>query len=305
MKHEEQTKRGRPKGSKAIVNHLISGTSGGIGLAIVGHPFDTLKTFYQTQHGQLNENKLKLKHKTSISPFKNSKLRIPKLYNGENLLHMVYRGLAPPLLMSTAMCAITLGTYGVLHDDYNVNPVIAGSFAGFTAAILLNPFQLMKVQFQLGNHYLNESVSRKLPFGRGVKWVVSQFKEHGMFTIWKRGIWITCARDVVGRGIYFGTYDYLKTKFNMKMNSIWLSSWLAGGTTGIITWSIMLPLDTIKSNIQAIPFHKDPPSILQVIRSTSISRMYAGFFPAILRSFPANAVSLLCYEYTSRYLLQH
>jgi len=54
-------------------------------------------------------------------------------------------------------------------------------------------------------------------------------------------------------GLYFMTYDCVKRYFNAQDKTTSLSTGktlLAGGLTGIINWTLVLPLDVVKSRIQ-------------------------------------------------------
>jgi len=52
-------------------------------------------------------------------------------------------------------------------------------------------------------------------------------------------------------GIYFGTYDYFMSFFREKGKVSKLGSLLSGGLAGVATWSVMYPVDYIKTRIQS------------------------------------------------------
>ena len=70
-------------------------------------------------------------------------------------------------------------------------------------------------------------------------------------------------RDGPGFAVYFSAFGYLKTKLRVSdidrdrnyngLSDIQVAmrKFLAGGLTGMITWTFAFPLDTVKTNMQA------------------------------------------------------
>jgi len=78
---------------------------------------------------------------------------------------------------------------------------------------------------------------------------------------------------------------------------------LAGGMAGIMNWLAVYPLDLFKSKIQTDVYglySAGLKGIVEAFRETKAAAgwqgLYRGLTPALLRSFPANAVCFLGYE---------
>jgi solute carrier family 25 carnitine/acylcarnitine transporter 20/29 len=88
----------------------------------------------------------------------------------------------------------------------------------------------------------------------------------------------------------------------------WISSALAGGLTGALTWLIIYPFDVIKTHIQTMPL--DTP--IQDRRITTVTRtiiersgwqhLFRGLTVTCLRAFPVNGIIFPVYEYSLMHL---
>jgi solute carrier family 25 carnitine/acylcarnitine transporter 20/29 len=88
----------------------------------------------------------------------------------------------------------------------------------------------------------------------------------------------------------------------------WLSSALAGGLTGALTWAMIYPFDVIKTHIQTMPL--DTP--LQERRIVTVTRrlversgwqhLFRGLTVTCLRAFPVNGIIFPVYEYALMHL---
>lgn len=92
-------------------------------------------------------------------------------------------------------------------------------------------------------------------------------------------------------------------------NHAWISSALAGGTTGALTWAMVYPFDVIKTQIQTMPLDPDDPSkrkIAAVTRSLiekyGWQKLFRGLTVTCLRAFPVNGIIFPVYEYTLMYV---
>ena len=67
-----------------------------------------------------------------------------------------------------------------------------------------------------------------------------------------KGLTPTILREMIGCGTYFTSYEVLTAYFtpqNEARPGI-LGLLLSGGLTGVITWTVMFPIDVVKSRIQ-------------------------------------------------------
>lgn len=132
--------------------------------------------------------------------------------------------------------------------------------------------------------------------------VVKDIGVSGLF----KGSGATVAREMVGLGSYFVTYEYLKRTLTPQGRDSppALLMFVAGGLTGMVTWTVNLPFDVIKSRIQADK--KRQLKWLEVAKSTyqqgGIRLFYKGWSAAMLRAFPVHSCTLLTYELTMKVL---
>jgi solute carrier family 25 carnitine/acylcarnitine transporter 20/29 len=75
---------------------------------------------------------------------------------------------------------------------------------------------------------------------------------------------------------------------------------ISGGLAGMLGWGAVMPFDGPKSIIQASwnrsAFGHFAPVMAKVYAERGLSGLYAGFGPAMIRAFPANAALFLGYE---------
>jgi solute carrier family 25 (mitochondrial carnitine/acylcarnitine transporter), member 20/29 len=62
-------------------------------------------------------------------------------------------------------------------------------------------------------------------------------------------------------------------------------------------WTLVFPVDTIKSSLQASETRTSLPAVVKQIHAKGgIAGFFPGIGPALLRSFPANAATFLGVE---------
>lgn len=128
------------------------------------------------------------------------------------------------------------------------------------------------------------------------------YKETGMKGL-LRGMEMTLLRDGIGSALYFGTFELLKDKYLRDNNCTELPigpNLLYGGLSGWAMWSVVMPVDTIKSKIQVAPEGVSTKDVLREIRAdvakNGIKTVYRGVGVVLARAFPANAACFLGYE---------
>ena len=126
-----------------------------------------------------------------------------------------------------------------------------------------------------------------------------------------RGAMIMGMRDIPALSMYILSYEimYQEAKkrtphLSKKMDCIY--SLTAGGLAGVLSWVTTMPLDTIKSKIQAQAASSNRISILGCVRDTyrtlGISGLYRGLSIASIRAFPVNGVTFMVYSQVLHYL---
>ncbi|KAJ2387158.1 mitochondrial ornithine carrier protein, partial [Coemansia sp. RSA 2603] len=129
-----------------------------------------------------------------------------------------------------------------------------------------------------------------------------------------RGISPTVARETLGVGFWFGTYEMVcrllmrngaRSKDALGPGSIIL----AGGCAGIAYNATSYPIDVVKSMIQTEGVRAKGKAqmgvvatAMQVYKTGGVPAFYRGLGITLMRAFPANAAMFMTYEYLSRLL---
>jgi len=131
------------------------------------------------------------------------------------------------------------------------------------------------------------------------------FSEGGMG--FYRGFGATVLREVPSVGIYFSVYKSVREYINIFerhrnpsfQSPSTLSTLLAGGSAGAVSWAIIYPFDVIKTNAQI--GSGDRPTTWQMgvtlYRRYGVRVFYRGLGTTMLRAFPVNASTFYFYEH--------
>ncbi|KAF7594350.1 hypothetical protein BBP40_009585 [Aspergillus hancockii] len=236
------------------------------------------------------------------------------------------RGAAAPILGYGALNAILFVAYNrslVLLDSSVTNPTnplgvalykiwLAGAAGGVASWTVSSPTEFIKCRAQLDTR---SGVS---------SWTVAK---DIVKTLGWRGLYfgggITCARDSIGYGFYFWTYEYCKRLMSSDDNDAQktaLKVLLCGGVAGVATWASVYPLDMIKTRLQAQALRirpEDQPLTLprddgralnsfqlakETYRTEGLKAFYRGLGVCSVRAFIVNAVQWTSYEWLMSYL---
>lgn len=266
---------------------FLAGWAGGLGILVVGHPFDTVKTLLQNApKGQ----------------YKNTADCVRQVVRKEGPGGL-YKGVTAPMAGIGTVFAIYFLTYDSAermvrkYKGYApgtnlsmLDVMICGGSTGTFGSLILGPAELMKIHQQTAAQKgLDGS------FGAVAKGL---WKEGGprAFT---RGLSSTMMRDVPGSMAWFGAYEATKNYLCVDPKKPTVTqSLIAGGMGGLGMWSFALPLDAVKTRVQAtrgesISFAKGASRVFQ---DHGIKGFYRGIVPALLRAFPANAACFAAKE---------
>lgn len=282
---------------------FLCGGVGGICLVLVGHPFDTIKVRLQTMEvvaGKPPQYKGMLDCASQIVRTEGSK--------------GLYKGMAGPLAGVAPMYALCFMGYGVgkkiFCDDEaceTLKPIhllqlgLAGGFSTFFTTPILGPAERLKTVLQVQNN----------PAYMGVRYdgyarlITGLYKAGGIRDIC-RGSVITCARDGVGAGFSFATYEYFKRMWTPKgeKGPSLVATIGAGGLAGCANWTAALPMDVVRNKMHVAP--QGQSGAVQVAREIlakeGIKGFAKGYVPLMTRAFPAQAVCFLGFETASKIL---
>ncbi|XP_052768864.1 mitochondrial 2-oxodicarboxylate carrier-like [Mya arenaria] len=287
----------------AAMQFVAGGCAGFVEVSIM-HPLDLIKTRFQIQRGPGDPH-----HYTSLADC------FRKIYRTEGFLAF-YKGILPPLLAETPKRATKFFTFeryknvlaysGYLPQSWVF--ALAGLGSGLTEAVVINPFEVIKVKLQAERNQFKEQKStyatareilRKHGFGsQGLgKGMTSTLGRHGVFNM-----------------VYFGFYHNIKGIIpeNEDPTLEILRRFTIGVMSGILGSVINIPFDVAKSRIQGpqpvpgeIKYRKCFATIATVYREEGFFALYKGLLPKILRLGPGGAIMFLVYEHVFDWLNVH
>ncbi|KAJ6126666.1 hypothetical protein N7523_002278 [Penicillium sp. IBT 18751x] len=281
--------------------------SGALGI-IIGNPLDVVKV------------RLQAGNSSNASPGPN----LTRLERASSLV----RGAAAPILGYGALNAILFVAYnrslisldGSITDPTKPDGValykiwLAGAAGGLASWTISSPTELIKCRAQLNNRPEISS------------WTVAKdiYRSRGWRGLYYGGA-ITCARDSIGYGFYFWSYELCKRWMltpDESSHEAALKVLLCGGIAGIVTWGSVFPLDMIKTRLQAQTMHEhsstdasEARSLLrprrtlntfqlarEVYRAEGVRAFYRGLGICSIRAFIVNAVQWAAYEWLMKSL---
>ncbi|KAI9338494.1 mitochondrial carrier domain-containing protein [Obelidium mucronatum] len=184
---------------------------------------------------------------------------------------------------------------------------LSGSASGIANSVLSGPIEHVRSRLQIqARSGAAGAYAGPIDFFKRV------YSQYGLAGIYK-GQGITLVREFGGYGIYFMTYEALmqrqmKIQKTQKRGDVpgWMQC-LFGAASGYALWTVMYPIDAIKSRIQTDSFEvKDRKykGIVDCVRKTlatqGVMGFYRGFVTTMLRAGPVNGFTFMAYEATMR-----
>ncbi|KAJ2349392.1 mitochondrial ornithine carrier protein, partial [Coemansia sp. RSA 2618] len=303
------------------IEDLAYGSLSGMMGKFVEYPFDTVKVRLQTSESQVFSGTLDcLKQTWQHEGFQG-----------------FYRGLTSPLLGAMAENAIAFYAYNRIQSAIRTMSkdstaelslpqlFVSGALSGSICAFVISPVELVKCKLQVENVQGYSSSggmqASTTKFKGPISVVTHLLKTQGIGGLYK-GILPTVARETLGVGFWFGTYELVcqqLLKLQNRDGSAQLtksdlgpaSIILAGGCAGIGYNITSYPIDVVKSFIQTDDVRAASPQagkqrtgIVSTIKTVysrgGIPAFYRGLGITLVRAFPANAAMFMTYEYLTR-----
>jgi len=306
--------------------NLIAGSIGGMFGVIVGHPFDTLRVRLQ------NSDKGLFKSATDCF------MKTVHTEGASGLYKGIIPPLFATTLIKASMFASHMFFLKLqlnpnqLSEPSLINHFISGLGVGVVNSLLSTPIDRAKIILQVQdiknsipaknaikskhlNYRHHNYMHRKIlfhltnPLCKHVSpnffnGTLDVFNKIGLVGMYK-GYTATLGREMLGSATYFSTYEILnrlrKNFVDLESQSQtfkFCSSLLTGGLTGTVMWTVMIPIDTIKSKVQAQTLDKKGTmeTMKQLYASGGIQAFYRGWRPAVARAIPAHAAVIATYE---------
>lgn len=280
---------------------FAGGFAGSIGI-FVGFPFDSIKVKLQAHP---------TKYGTAMDCFRQSVK--------EEGFRGLYNGCLPPIVLQGMINSLLFfGESSTMHLlEPNLKPgemckghnaVIAGCAGGLLQCVLLVPSDVIKCTMQA--HEVNPKIPNTVPENAFVstwKCMKEIYRTEGVRGFYK-GFGATVLRECPSIGLYFFSYKTMKESFR-KIEGTEVPSTksilISGGVAGAVSWTVVYPMDVIKTNMQITPVeeakNKDG-KITGVSMTKYLYRKYGwrtffrGIGTTVLRAFPVNASTFFVYE---------
>ncbi|KAG5326470.1 ODC protein, partial [Acromyrmex heyeri] len=305
---------------EAVIQIGAGGSAGFIEVCIM-HPMDLVKTRFQLQVKTTKSDPLYytgiLCIKTFIVSLCINYINIiigirdcmTKMYKTEGL-PAFWKGILPPILVETPKRAVKFFTFEqykqfFLFGASAPTPLTfscAGFFAGVTEAILVNPFEMVKVKLQSNRKHIKESPSTFVV----TKEIISKygFGLNGL----NKGLSATIMRNAIFNSFYFGFYHSVKGYISVRKEP-WLeflSKVAIGFVSGTVASCLNIPFDVAKSRIQGSQDgtqYKGTLNTMHIIyKREGFRALYKGLVPKVLRLGPGGAIMLVVYDYMHVFL---
>ncbi|CCG21122.1 Ymc1 inner mitochondrial membrane transporter [Candida orthopsilosis Co 90-125] len=282
-----------------VAKDLFAGTMGGIAQVLVGQPFDCVKVRLQSAPEGAYSGALDV---------------IKQLIKNEGFAGF-YKGTLTPLVGVGACVSVQFSVNEFMKRYYdqklNGKPLSllqffnCGAVAGFANGFLTSPIEHIRIRLQ------TQTAGNKI-FHGPIDCFKKIYQIDGLRGIYK-GLGPTLARESVGLGIYFATYEALVAedlKIHPGLTRADIKPWklcLYGGLSGYTLWMSIYPVDVIKSKLQTDALkgakYKNSLSVIRdIFHKQGIRGFYKGFLPTILRAAPANGATFAVFEITMRLL---
>nr|XP_033808053.1 mitochondrial 2-oxodicarboxylate carrier isoform X1 [Geotrypetes seraphini]XP_033808054.1 mitochondrial 2-oxodicarboxylate carrier isoform X1 [Geotrypetes seraphini]XP_033808055.1 mitochondrial 2-oxodicarboxylate carrier isoform X1 [Geotrypetes seraphini]XP_033808056.1 mitochondrial 2-oxodicarboxylate carrier isoform X1 [Geotrypetes seraphini]XP_033808058.1 mitochondrial 2-oxodicarboxylate carrier isoform X1 [Geotrypetes seraphini] len=282
---------------------VLAGGSAGLVEICLMHPLDVVKTRFQIQRGKMDPTS----YKSLGDCFRT-------IYRTEGLFGF-YKGILPPILAETPKRAVKFFTFEQYKKLLRFTSLpaglalaVAGLGSGLTEAVVVNPFEVIKVSLQANRNAFAEqpttyAQARKIIKAEGV----------GLRGL-NKGLTATLGRHGVFNMVYFGFYFNVKNVVPVSKDPVFefLRKFGIGLASGTIASVINIPFDVAKSRIQGpqpepgvIKYRSCFKTMATIYQEEGFFALYKGLVPKIMRLGPGGAVMLLVYEYAYGWLQKH
>lgn len=167
-------------------------------------------------------------------------------------------------------------------------PFAGGFTAGVIAAVLGCPFSVVKVQMQ---------ASRKDVYRHTLQAALDVWRLRGLLGFY-RGLGASLIMSVPSTTFYLGVYGALRERLPQ---SKWNTA-LAGVAASLSMWTCLLPLDNVRTVIQAKSFRTEAPvggwgaQLAEIVRARGVLGLWAGWTAVVIRAPLVSACAMLAYE---------
>ncbi len=183
-----------------------------------------------------------------------------KIISSSYSIKSLYLGFTPSLIQSSFLTGTAFYTNNYLYE-LTQNKILSSFYTGLLGCLVICPLEDLKIKRQM-SHPIN-------------RFSLSQFNSSYKY------LHLVSLREIPAITVYFSSYRYFKEQQ--------INIGLAGGISGVLSWLITYPIDTIKSRMQS--------NLCSSIReSFRIGNLYHGLGYCLFRAFIVNGASFYTYE---------
>jgi len=275
--------------TRDVSRDIFSATIGSVFCCYTGQPLDTIKVRMQTN---------------------------PNMYKGvlhggrkivvEEGVSALWKGAVPTAMGMALENAMAFGVNEALKRAFPDNsstdpnhktdifrPFLMGTITGCCSALVLLPSEVVKAKTQVVVGSMEGSSSYEV--------YRKMIQTHGMKSLFC-GLDSQLMRDSSFYAFFFGSYELNRYLFKTYVPSMpdELNYFLSGGFAGMFGWTVAMPFDVPKTNVQSRYDTKVVgsyfPELFRIGRERGIKGLYDGLQPTLIRAFPANAALFLGVE---------
>ena len=179
----------------------------------------------------------------------------------------LYNGLMPSLIQNSILTGASFHVNNYFFNLTNNNNLLSSLYTGILGCFVICPLEQIKI-----NKQVNISSNRNLS-----STIVHSFKH----------FYLVSLREVPAITIYFSSYRYFKEQQ--------INYFISGGFSGVLSWLITYPIDTVKSRLQS-------NMCQSLMESIKMGNLYSGLSFCLIRAFIVNGASFFMYEKCISYL---
>jgi hypothetical protein len=185
-----------------------------------------------------------------------------------------------------------------------LHSVFAGCIGGLLQCVALVPTEVIKCRLQASIG--TPSFSSTTPWAQTIQCARDVYGEAGICGFY-RGLGATALREAPSISVYFFSYKSLRDRLThlqgLREANI-TAILLSGGMAGALSWAVVYPADVLKTYAQTNNPHgfSLPRLAQEIVRQHGPRVFFRGLGATVLRAFPVNASTFVCYEKIKDYL---
>lgn len=259
--------------------YLMANVVGGLSTVAVGHPLELVKTHLQTSDG---------KYTGPVDCLR-------KIY-GQGGVRALYSGVTASVCSKIGVIVLMYGSFqstqrALIDRQFSLmlSTFGAGCVSGLMVSLVYGPMDLIRIRMQTQHP---QDPQRYLSVSDCARRIILQ---EGPLSL-LRGFGATVARTVPQLSSYYCFLEVGRIKGG-------LDPFVAGGIAGMACWCIGLPLDYLKTRVQASETGSSLMKELRIlVRTHGIWALYRGWQPVMLRGALVNACGIKAIESTKQTL---